>query len=388
MLGYRLKCLFLSTEAATRDRDMSQQLIKQVEQHRHKVVVETFSPTWNELLTQYRSGDVQIDPIYQRGFRWTVDQQSQFIESLLLNIPTPPIFLAELSDAKFEVIDGLQRFSTMVRFFSEEIFDEGEISPSGYQVNDLRHPTVLERPPILVGLEGHSRETLPETLLRTLRYARAQVILLKKESSPVAKYNVFMRLNRAGATLSDQEIRNCSARLFSGTFADMLREFAERKDVRDAMGMSPKERNSMGVEENILRMLAFSHSAIDNKNIGELLDQFMYAASSGEFEVTQRHKSNVVRTFELLYNAYPNGEAFKFYRDDKFTGAFSTNLFDIVACGVYKNVSAVSKRGVEYLRSRIVALHAEVEAIELTGAGSNTRRKMVGRVSFGKTWFA
>jgi len=367
---------------------MSQQLIKQVEQHRHKVVVETFSPTWNELLNQYTSGDVQIDPIYQRGFRWTVEQQTQFIESLLLNIPTPPIFLAELSDAKFEVIDGLQRFSSMVRFFAEEIFDEEEIVLDGEGVNNLRHPTTLSKPPILAGLEGHTRETLPETLVRTLRYARAQVILLKKESSPVAKYNVFMRLNRAGATLSDQEIRNCSARLFSGEFADMLRGLGERIDVQHAMGMSPKERNSMGVEENVLRMLAFSHVVIDNKHIGELLDQFMYSASSGEFEITSRHKANVVKTFEMLYSAFPNGEAFKFYRDGKFSGAFSTNLFDIVACGIYKNVSAVNKRGVKDLRERIISLHSESTAIDLTGAGSNTRRKMAGRVELGREWFA
>ena len=352
------------------------------------MVVETFSPTWNELLNQYISGDVQIDPVYQRGFRWTVEQQTQFIESLLLNIPTPPIFLAELSDAKFEVIDGLQRFSSMVRFFAEEIFDEEEIITDGEEVNNLRHPTILSEPPILFGLEGYSRATLPETLLRTLRYARAQVILLKKESSPVAKYNVFMRLNRAGATLSDQEIRNCSARLFSGEFVDMLRELSEKQEVRDAMSMSSKEKNSMGVEENILRMLAFSHATIDNKNISGLLDQFMYSASSGEFEITQKHKSNISKTFDLIYSVFPNGEAFKFYREGRFSGAFSTNLFDIVACGIYKNVGAVNRRGTNDLHDRIIALHSQNRAIELTGAGSNTRRKMVGRVDFGREWFA
>jgi hypothetical protein len=367
---------------------MSQQLIKQVEKHRHKVVVETFSPTWNELLNQFMSGDVQIDPIYQRAFRWTIEQQSQFIESLLLNIPTPPIFLAELSDAKFEVIDGLQRFSTMVRFFCEEIFDQENISYDGKETNNLTHPTTLSVSPILSGLEGYSRATLPETLVRTLRYARAQVILLKKESSPVAKYNVFMRLNRAGATLSDQEIRNCSARLFSSDFADMLRELGEKNYIQEAIGMSSKEKNSMGVEENILRMLAFSHGNIDNKNISDLLDQFMYAASSGEFQVTQKHIAGISRTFELLGTAFPNGEAFKFLRGRRHSGAFSTNLFDIIACGVYKNVNVVQKRGTEDLRSKIIALHHEKAAIELTGAGSNTRRKMAGRVSFGKAWFA
>lgn len=364
-------------------------LVKEAEKQRRHVIVDVFSPTWNELLNQFKDDDVEIDPIYQRAFRWSVFQQTQFIESLLLNIPTPPIFMAEKANGKFELIDGLQRFSTMIRFFCEEIYDPAAIEPlnSKNSDNNLCVPTVLINGPILDALDGLTRQTMPETLVRTIRYARVQVILLKKESSPVAKYNVFTRLNRAGSILSDQEIRNCSSRLFDSKFADDLRELAALPSVRNAMSLSNAHLNSMGIEENILRLLAFTYSSVHTKEINDFLDRFMYQASSGEFQFTDRIKKNVQSTFDLIAEACPKGEAFKFYKDGKFTGGFSTNLYDIIGCGIYKNLSKVKKKTSAELRKRIIAIHDAQGAIELTGAGSNTKKKMVGRVEFGQKWF-
>lgn len=365
-------------------------LVKEVEEQRHHVVVENFSPTWNELLNQFVASDIEIDPIYQRAFRWDRFQQTQFIESLLLNIPTPPIFLAEKSDGRFEVIDGLQRFSTMVKFFCQEIYDKADVLPMDTRdsENNIQVPAILTDAPILAALSNLTRETMPETLVRTLRYSRAQVILLKKESSAVAKYNVFTRLNRAGSQLSDQEIRNCSARLFDSTFADDLRKLAELPSVKQAMSLSKADLASMQAEENVLRLLAFTYADPETKKINDFLDRFMYLAASGDFKLTEKRKNNLKLTFDWIANAYPKGEAFKFYKDRKFSGAFSSNLFDIVGCGVYKNILSISKSDVTALKRKIVALHGQADAIALTGAGSNTRKKMLGRVRFGQKWFA
>jgi Protein of unknown function DUF262 len=365
-------------------------LIQDVESQRHRVVVEVYSPTWNELLNQYIADDIEIDPIYQRAFRWDNYQQTQFIESLLLNIPTPPIFLAEKKDGKFEVIDGLQRFSTMVKFFAEEIFEAEDVLPSATpnSENNIYAPAVLAEAPILEGLSALSLRTMPETLVRTLRYSRAQVILLKKESSAVAKYNVFTRLNKSGTQLTDQEIRNCSARLLDPEFADSLLDLGKHASVKRAMALSTAEIVSMKAEENILRLLAFSHADLSTKTINDFLDAFMYAASSGKFSFDAKRKKNVELTFDTIAAAFHKGEAFKFYRNGKFSGGFSTNLFDIVGCGIYKNITKVAGWDPSKLKKRILDLHNQSEAIDLTGAGSNTRKKMVGRVQFGHQWFA
>jgi hypothetical protein len=371
------------------------QLIAEVEEQRHHVVVDSYSATWSELMAQYAAADIEIDPAYQRAFRWDVEQQTKYLESLLLNIPTPPIFLAEKQTGAFEVIDGLQRFSTVIKFFAAEVF-QGEdkfnnsISAriSKPTINDIRVPSILSDAPILTGLEGLSRENMPETLVRTLRYSRVHIILLKKESSKLARYNVFTRLNRSGTTLSNQEIRNCSARLFDVDFPNKLMAMADLSSVETALGLSSKETSSMGAQESILRLLSFGHFSPQTKSIEEFLDSVMYQVSSNEFRFTKRIENNLLTTFDLISKAFPNGEAFKFYRGGKFSGGFSTNLFDIIGCGVYKNISKVKKKTPTQLKAHIIALHKQEEAMKLTGAGSNTKAKMLGRVEFGEKWFA
>src|SRR3990167_6244815 len=95
-----------------------------IAKHRNDIATDTYTVTWKELLGQYKDQDLIIDPEYQRLFRWDLDQQTQYIESILLNIPSPPLFLAQNENGKFEVIDGLQRVSTILKFFSAELFEE------------------------------------------------------------------------------------------------------------------------------------------------------------------------------------------------------------------------------------------------------------------------
>lgn len=369
---------------------MTKNLVEQVEAQRHEVIVDTYTPTWSELIAQYKSGDVNVDPEYQRAFRWTLEQQTKYIESLLLNIPTPPIFLAEQDDGRFEVIDGLQRFSTIIKFFAEEIFEEetNKAAPSDENKNDIRSPTTLTEAPILTELKGLKRRELPETLVRTLRYARVQVILLQRESSRLAKYNVFTRLNRSGTTLSNQEIRNCSARLFNSDFPGQLMELAKLETIKSSLSLSPKEASSMGVQECILRLIAFGNYIPHTQKLEEFLDEVMYDASSGEFLFDSKQEEKIIQTFEVIHAACPKGEAFKFFKGKRFQGAFSSNLFDIIACGIYKNLSKNKKRTSKEIRLLIEAIHQEEKIKSLTGAGSNARSKMIGRVEFGKKWFS
>lgn len=373
-----------------KEHSVSKNLVQEVEEQRHDVVVESYNLMWSELINQFKAGDVEIDPLYQRGFRWSRDQQTRYIESLLLNIPTPPIFLAEKANGSFEVIDGLQRFSTVIKFFCEEIPAEVmNVSIVGVaEENNLSIPSVLSSAPILKGLENLTRSTMPDTLLRTLRYARVQVVLLKKESSPLAKFNVFTRLNRSGTTLSNQEIRNCSARLTESPFADELMALAGIDFVCNALKLSPKDKASMGVQESILRLIAFGNYKPTTAKLEDFLDEVMYTVSSGGLKFDDKQKNKVIDVFKIVHHAYPQGEAFRFRKNDKFTGAFSPNLFDIIAVGIYLNISICKKIPVDRMRELIIRLHKQEEAIKLTGAGSNARLKMIGRVAFGKNWFS
>ncbi len=358
-------------------------IIEEVESHRKEIFTDTYTVTWRELIGQYKDGDLIIDPEYQRLFRWDIDQQTQYIESILLNIPSPPIFLARNNDGRFEVIDGLQRISTMLKFFAEDIFGKQPATLDEVQEleqNNIRTPTRLAAAPFLRSLEDFTAATLPETLIRTVKYARITIILLEKESSRETRYEVFRRLNKLGSPLSDQEIRNCTARLLGKEFPAQLRALANVQVIRSALTLNEDSERSMGVEEVLLRMLALSYSEKPLKHqIREYLDDFMAFAAAGKFRLTEDIQQRIESTFTLIHDALPNGSAFRFPNQ-----GFSTNLYDVVATGVFQNAEHLNATS---LRDKHNALMNSPELREVTGAGSNTRRKLQGRIDLGRSWF-
>lgn len=360
--------------------------------HRTELKTDSYTTTISDLLSTYTRGDLRIDPEYQRLFRWDLQRQSEYIESLLLNIPTPPLFFATNPDGKSEVIDGLQRLSTLVKFFAPEVF-EGDIEiatpeTNEQEQNNLRVATLLLSAPLVESIEGYSVKTLPEALVRTLRYTRIPVILLEKESSTRARYHVFKRLNRSGSVLSDQEIRNCSSRLFGNDFPKALRDLATEEVVRSAIGLTEEQMRKMGVEEYLLKLLANLYSPEPLRHsVIEFLDDFMQYGSEGKFVLNEDKKKVVLRTFGLISKHLPDGEAFRYRRAGDPRGAVSPNLFDIVAYGVAKNIDMLETRP-ELLKERLLKLHDEAQLKELTGAGSNTKKKYVGRLELGEKWFS
>lgn len=359
-------------------------LTDEVAKQRNDIQFDSYTTTWREVLGQFRDKELIIDPEFQRLFRWSIDQQTQFIESILLGIPSPPLFLAQNKDGRAEVIDGLQRISTVIKFFSDEIFgqksDLSSISDENNE-NNINVATKLVSAPILPSLEDYTAETLNEELIRTIKYARISIILLEKESSIRSRYEVFRRLNRFGSQLTDQEIRNATSRLFDSNFPTQLRQLAGKSAVREALGLSESSERQMLVEEMVLRLLAFNYSDKPLKHeIREYLDEFMVFAAEGKFKLTEDIEERLLSTFALIREVLPNGEAFRFPKS-----GFSTNLFDVVATGVFSNLQNLSP---ENLKNRVDQLLSSDEIRGVTGPGSNTRKKLAGRVALGKKWFA
>lgn len=359
-------------------------IIDDVNKHRNDIVTDTYTMTWRELIGQYKDGDLTINPDYQRLFRWDIDQQTQYIESILLAIPSPPVFLAKNEDGRSEVIDGLQRISTVLKFFASDLFPktpEGDDESNEIEQNDIQRPTQLAEGRIVTSLEGFTAATLPETLIRTIRYARITVILLEKESSKKARYEVFRRLNKFGSPLSDQEIRNCTARLLGRDFPDQLRKLAEDPLIIEVLSLSDDAVRRMGIEEALLRLLALSFSKQKLKHqIREYLDDFMEYGAEGKFKITPEIEQQIQKTFALIHDAIPDGRAFRMRNH-----GFSTNLFDIVATGVFNNIKVLTTH---HLKTRYDLLLKSDDFTSLIGAGSNTRKKMQGRIDLGKRWFS
>jgi hypothetical protein len=160
---------------------------------------------------------LNIHPEYQRRLVWDVGKKSRFIESLLLNIPIPPLYLYEWELGRYEVMDGQQRLNAVLEFYD-----------NAFALHGLEKWTELD---------GLRCRDLPDTLRRGLdrRRLSATVLLFEGRSSDQVEQGdvrkiVFERLNTGGQNLNAQEIRNC---LFAGSFNDLLIRLAQKKLFTD-----------------------------------------------------------------------------------------------------------------------------------------------------------
>lgn len=170
-----------------------------------------------DLIKNFKDGLIVI-PEYQRQFVWDTSIQSRFVESVFMAIPIPAIFLLEIIDedtgiTKYEVIDGVQRLSTLLSFVD----------------NKLRLSKELK----LTGLEGKRFETLPHPITQQFLYRDISVITIEKNTDSTIQFEIFERLNRGSVSLTHQELRNC---MFNGRFNSFINRIAsDNNDYRDLL---------------------------------------------------------------------------------------------------------------------------------------------------------
>lgn len=163
-------------------------------------------------------GAIDIYPKYQRRKRWDAKRESDLIESFILNIPVPPIYLAEDEYGSYSVIDGKQRITAINNFLTGRL--------------KLQELEKFEE------LEGFYFEDLPESIKNALKirpYLR--VVTLLRQSDSDLKHEVFLRLNKAGVPLNSQEIRNVA---FRGALNDLLFELSADEFFNRIMKATPK----------------------------------------------------------------------------------------------------------------------------------------------------
>lgn len=180
-------------------------LQQEIDDARKDIRTDSYSVSIGEWISIYEKGELDIHPEFQRFFRWSPDQKSRLIESIFLGIPIPQIFVAQRPDGVWDVVDGLQRLSTIYQFLGILKNDRGEIV----------EPLALERTRYLPSLAGYKWEdphdpnhSLDASQRLLIKRAKIDVSIILRESEPKAKYELFQRLNTGGSLLSDQEVRN------------------------------------------------------------------------------------------------------------------------------------------------------------------------------------
>ena len=199
-------------------------LESEIEKARKEIVSDGYDMSLGEVMNLYKEDELKINPEFQRLFRWDITRKTRFIESILLSIPIPPIFVFQDNDGNWELIDGLQRLSTILEFSGILKKSDGNISA----------PSILEGTKFLPSLsnkywkawnEGDS--SIDKSLQMQIKRSRIRVEILLKESDENAKYELFQRLNTGGAQLSEQEVRNCVAVMINPSFNELIKRLSK-----------------------------------------------------------------------------------------------------------------------------------------------------------------
>ncbi|MDI9276034.1 DUF262 domain-containing protein [Pantoea sp. EABMAA-21] len=251
-------------------------------------------------------GSIDISPKYQRRERWSEQEESELIESFLLNIPIPPIYLAEDQYGIYSVIDGKQRLTAIHRFLT----------------NKLK----LQKLELFNELEGKFFKELPLSLANALAirpYLR--VVTLLRQSNPELKHEVFLRLNKAGVPLNSQEIRNVA---FRGEMNDMLFDVSENISLRKMLKFSktsPMYREMIDVQYVLRFFTVKSFWDVFPGNMDKAMDNFMSEHANAPKIIIDRMKDDFLRSLAFC-EAVWGDDSFK--RLDKSTRVIQ-GMFDV-----------------------------------------------------------
>ena len=366
------------------------ELQHQIDAKRSEIHSDQYSISIGELANLYRDRELDIHPEFQRFYRWSDEQKSRFIESILLGIPIPSFFVAQRDDGKWDVIDGLQRLSTIFQLMGL-LKDQDD-----HQVPPLR----LTRTKYLPSLDGmvwdKSGELLPVSPVLSsaqqlfIKRAKLDVKIVLRESGDAAKFELFQRLNTGGAELSEQEIRNAMLVAANRGFYRWMKELAAYASFSDCVLLSERAQAEQFDLELVLRFLVFrtvqEHDLRNIGDLGEFLTDRMMDLSPKFTEFEEIEMSAFTRTFAILASS-AGGDAFRRYDlgRQKFTGGFSISAFEVVALGVGYNIDSLPPHF--NIVHAIKAIWSNGEFLNSSGSGVRASTRIPKTVSLGRQQF-
>jgi hypothetical protein len=362
--------------------------INEIETRRKKLVTQSLDLSFNELLDMKNAGELDISPAYQRLFQWSEGARSRFIESLLLEMPVPPIYVVEEEEGRYTLIDGLQRISSYLHM--RGALQAGHLEPPVVLGEKLR----LVDCDIVTSLNGLTWDDLGTALQIRLKRSFIRVEVVRKGSDPRFKYYMFKRLNTGGELLSDQQLRNCTIRLLDPTFNDFIIELSGTDDFGSCTEpLTDERRNAAYDQELVLRFFAFKNNRESFRHdVKDFLTEYMESVSEPDeqrraaFDYDSQREA-FKKTFEILNQtlgerafSYPNRQ-----RTD-LTRSFSVYHFEAFTIGLQSRLDVINPQDenvIVRLREILRQIKFDQEFIRITtGGGKNSPGPLNDRIGF------
>ncbi|MEA5618788.1 DUF262 domain-containing protein [Cronbergia sp. UHCC 0137] len=304
-------------------------------------------------------------PDYQRAMIWDDKRQSKFIESILLGLPIPYIYVADTSGeetdenplspkdlARLELIDGTQRIRTLANFLNNEL--------------ELQNLEKLNK------LEGFRFSNLPIARQRRFQRTTIRMIQLTEDADEETRRDLFERINTGSVELNPMEKRRGIRR---GAFLDLIDELAKYKKFIHLCDFTKPSIKRVEPQEFVLRFFAFLNNYQDfNKNINEFLDDYLDDMNKADSNTLQSMKNEFYTMIDFVETHFPTG----FRQGNKKDRTTTRIKFESLAAGVtlalrqQKNLEAVS---VDFLNSKEFREYTSSDA-------SSSRNKVIRRIEY------
>ncbi len=357
----------------------NEMLIKAIDNQAKSVKTKSLDISFNELLDMYNNQELIINPDYQRMFRWSEEKQSMFIESLILEMPLPPIFVIENGEGNYELIDGLQRISTYLHFRYKDI---DESVRKDFSSDRIKSELVLVGCDVVKELNEYTFDDLPRVVQLKLKRNFIRMEVLRKETDTNLRYHMFKRLNTGGELLSNQEVRNCTIRLLGNDFNKFIIECSEYEYFKKAIANVVEDYSiTKKDQELVLRYFALKNNLINyKKDLDFFLTDYMEKVTTKELPFDYSKEKDIFeKTFKCLYNI--NGKnAFSSVinlEENKFKTDIIMYFYDSFTCGIAQCIDILETKTAKAMKTALNLLRKNEDFLKTrTGGKRNTEERI------------
>lgn len=370
-------------------------LQNEIDRMRKQIKTDSYPMSIGELANLYRDGDLNINPIYQRLFRWDIAQQSALIESILLGIPVPPIYVYQDGEGKWNLIDGLQRLSTIFKFMGilkNHKDDEDEDEDNTAQPEALVATKFLKELKNKVWASGNESESLTEVQRRLIKRAKLPIIIIDQSSDDFAEYEMFQRLNTGGSSLSPQEIRNCVLIIKNEKIYKSFKELSEENVFRQALPLTEKDEKEQGYIELVVKYFVLKYSSLsevsDSENYNTMLtNEVLKIIDTHQIDFDKDKK--VFQEIFFLLSDTLGESSFKKYdaNKGKHSGAVLVGAYEAIIAGLAKEFCYYGLHKVA-LKNKIDAMYEQDEYCKAIKRGTRPVSRMKQLIAFGRKYFS
>ncbi len=321
-----------------------------------KVFTDTKDYPLSIIKEMFDDGDIISQPDYQRDYIMDEKKASKLIESVLLQIPIPTVYLCEENDSTLSIIDGQQRLTSFVKFLKNE-----------FELKNLEEYTEFN---------GKKFADLDKSVQRTIKNTSIHSIVIKRESQEL-KYEIFSRLNQGSTSLKPQELRNC---IYRGSFNNMLEEIASNnKTLKFLVGTENKRKN---YQENILRYFALKNFQEYSSSISRTLNLFMQKHQNDSEGEIEKYKKDFNSKIDIIKQVLGADAFFGYDRaKGKMMNKFSGSTYDSIIIGFSMFNNHDIMVNADTIRNRIKELKMnDSEYQNYTYAATGSKIRVIGRI--------